>query len=145
MAISLSSYELEQDKKDELMSKTIDPSNFGSDMFGGQPLVGITAEFATAVSGKIEEYEKTIKEKLGELQEAKASGAFKGASVEPAIEHFVVSVKELADSYVAQLSAAEQQIINSVSKAYSEQDTQVAGDIKTDSSTIEGEKFNVTT
>ena len=80
-----------------------------------------------------------------QLFQAKASGAFKGASVEPAIEHFVVSVKELADSYVAQLSAAEQQIINSVSKAYSEQDTQVAGDIKTDSSTIEGEKFNVTT
>ena len=56
------------------------------------------------------------------------------------VADFIVKVKEVANSYLDKLSAAEQEIINSVNAAYDTQDTDLSGDLGADSSTLDGQK-----
>lgn len=103
--------------------------NNGSNSFGGEPLVGITESFATAVTGSIDSYCEGVNTALDELQSVATTGAFQGEAISAAIKTFVDGCREVAQSYVNKLKAAENQIINSVEKVYSSQDTELGGNV----------------
>ena len=102
----------------------------------GTPLVGITASFATNVSRAIEEYCNNIKNKINEMQTIDSTGAFKGESVTTAIANFVTGVKEVVNAYITSLQNAEQEIINNVQNVYTQQDTNISGNLNTDSGKV---------
>lgn len=102
----------------------------------GTPLVGITASFATNVSRAIEEYCNNIKNKINEMQTIDSTGAFKGESVTTAIANFVTGVKEVVNAYISSLQNAEQEIINNVQNVYTQQDTNISGNLNTDSGKV---------
>lgn len=100
-------------------------------------LAGITPEFATAVSAAIDKYCEEIETTLNKLQTADTSIAFKGSQIGGAINNFVEGVKNCAFDFLNKLKEAEQQIVESVQKAYATQDTDISGSLSSDTSSLQ--------
>jgi len=148
MAVTMSGATVEHSARDVLLSKSVDNSfqngASSSGMFGNEPIVGITASFAANVTGAIDNYVNDIQTILSEISTVQTNEAFKGAGLEGALNNFVESVKTVATNYIRGLRDAENQIINSVAKAYATQDTDISGNINSDSGTLESSNtFNV--
>lgn len=156
MSISMSGATVETGERDALTAASIDGSGFGGetantewkrdflwmghDETTGASLAGVTASFATNVSNEIDTYVSEIDGYLDQLQDANSEVAFKGEAVKAALTKFVDSVREVAKSYTAKLKAAEAEIVNSVAAAYQTQDTDLSGDLSSDSGSLDGQK-----
>jgi len=104
---------------------------------------GITADFASAVSTEIESLKTNIKSKLDEMTSESSDTAIKGTEVTNAIKNFIDGVILVANSYNDALTAAENEIVNKVSEAYTKQDENLASDLNTDKGTLEQSKLSV--
>lgn len=156
MSISMSGANLVDDQRSGLKSSEVDQGALGEGATAntrrtgflglggsettGAALAGVTQEFATKVSNEIENYKTEINNELAKLEDKDSEVAFKGSDVKAALAKFIVSVREVAQSYTEKLSLAEKQIIASVQTVYSTQDAQLAGDMNADSGTLEGQK-----
>ena len=149
MAISMSGATVETGERDSLKSSSVDVSIAGNSpeygavgYFAGATLAGVTADFATSVSEKIETYCTEVNNKVEELSTVEVNQAFRGTEIETALNNFIESVKAVAKSYTDKLQAAETEIINSVAQAYQTQDTDLSGNLKSDSSSLESTLVN---
>ena len=109
---------------------------FGEEVASGQPLAGVTASFAANVSQAIETYKSNVQTELDKLQNVESNGAFRGEAITTALANFVNAVREVGTQYLERLSSAETQIINSVAQAYQTQDTDLSGNLNSDSGSI---------
>lgn len=151
MPISMSGAKIDSSERESLLSSQVDSAlgtggstPFMSSMFAGSgqasgaPLAGITPSFASNVSQAIDTYSSEVRGYLDAIENANSEVAFKGPEVKAALGKFITSIKEVANSYLEKLNVAETQIIESVGKAYGEQDTSLAGDMDSDSASVEG-------
>ena len=72
-----------------------------------------------------------------------SQGAFKGTKITNALSSFIESVKSVSISYLNALQEAENQIIETVYNAYQQQDTEVSGQINSDSSSVDSARVNL--
>lgn len=151
MAISMSGATVDTSERDSLLSSSINgqivaggesantSGAFGG-MFGteasGAKLAGVTFNFAGQVKMAINNYIREVQSKLDQLQAIENNSAFRGMAVNQALTTFVDSVREVGKEYLAKLQEAEKQIIESVDKAYSTQDTDLSDNLKSDSSQL---------
>jgi len=150
MAISMSSATVDQSERENLLSSNVDSSvtaggataNTSGGFFGlgakesGASIAGITEDFAKNVKKEIDTYIEDINTEVESLSNPEVNQAFKGAGVEGALKNFVNSVKQVAKDYTNRLKVAEQQIIDSVGAAYVTQDTDISGNLKSDSGSL---------
>lgn len=156
MSISMSGATIETGERDTLKGKEVDTSitsdgatantrrtgflGLGGKETTGATLAGVTPTFATNVCKAIDDYKTTVQTCINKLEDKNSEQAFKGEGVKTALTNFITEVKDVANSYLDKLSAAEQEIINSVNAAYQSQDTDLSGDMAGDTSTLEGQK-----
>lgn len=101
--------------------------------------VGITPEMLSKITTSIDEYTNNLVSILEKMPDAVNYGqGFKGTGIETAVKGFVTSVKEVCKEYLQSLKAAENQIIESVEKQYTISDEDIAGQLNTDSSALNG-------
>lgn len=149
MAISMSGATADTSERDSLLQSHVDggviqggvtPNTewtfFGGIETTGATLAGITPTFASHVSTAIETYKSNVQTELDKLQSVESNGAFKGTAISQALSRFVNAVREVGTEYLERLSSAETQIINSVAQVYETQDTDLAGNLNSDSSGI---------
>ncbi len=157
MSISMSGATIETGERDTLNASSVDASGFGGETANqqwapglapwqwfnteasGATLAGVTASFATNVSNEIDTYVSEIDGYLDQLENANSEVAFKGEAVKAALTKFIDSVKAVAKSYTARLKAAESEIVNSVATAYNTQDSDLSGDLNSDSGSLDGQ------
>ena len=138
MAISMSGASIQDDSRQTLMSSTVDSSFAGSNANGGgAALAGVTASFASNVTSAIDSYKADIEATINQMCQADSSDAFKGASLQSALQSFLDAVKQVANSYLQKLTDAENQIINSVNAAYASQDTDLSSNLGSDQASLE--------
>lgn len=155
MAINVSSAHMTDTQRQDLLGTNVDTSPFGGVTantqkqggflgFGGEyvptgaELAGITGDFVQTFSAAIDTYCTDVETTLNELEAVATSGAFQGSGVSKALSAFVTSVRDVAISYVTAVKHAENEIIESVKAAYAQQDTDLSGDLSSDTSTLEG-------
>ena len=153
MPISMSDAKLDHDTRDTLLSSNITAPTTASytanTTYGGgsttpgivgADLAGITPQFVSATTQALETYATSILTALSQLEAVNSSAAFQGTGVTTALSNFVTGVKEVANSYVEGLRAAEVQIMNSVHTVYSTQDQDLSGQMGTDTSSLEEQR-----
>ena len=152
MAISMSGATVDTSERDSLLQSNVDGGvvqggvaantrrtgvlGFGGREATGAALAGITESFASHVSTAIETYKSNVQAELDKLQSVESNGAFRGTAISQALSRFVNAVREVGTQYLERLSSAETQIINSVAQAYQTQDTDLSGNLNSDSSGI---------
>ena len=156
MAISMSGATIETGERDGLKGSSIDTSVTSGGATAntkttgmlwwkdttatGATLAGVTPAFATNVCKAIDDYKTNVQTYIDKLEDKNSEQAFKGEQVKAALTNFITEIKTVANSYLDKLSAAEQEIINSVGKAYETQDTDLSGDMGADTTTLDGQK-----
>ena len=155
MAITMSGATVTTDQRDSLLGQSVDTGIVGgssgvlgvlSGIFnssGGASLAGITPQFASEFGSALEQYKAEVKAKLDQLASVGSNEAFQGSGITSALTTFVDSVREVAQSYLDALSQAEQQIIESVAQAYQTQDSDLSGNMNSDSNTVSGSTAHV--
>ena len=107
MAISMNGSAIDLAERQNLVNSEVDLSitgNAGSQSMSGGVLVGVTPEFASNFTTKMDNYISAIKNKLGELDvQASKSNAFQGEGVQSSITTFITSVQEVANAYLDKL------------------------------------------
>jgi hypothetical protein len=153
----MSSATVNTEERDSLLSNEVDVGitsggvspNPSQDFFGiaglfgatsGAKLAGVTEKFAGDFATKFTAYKAAIDKILDDLGNAESDGAFKGTAIGGALTKFVNSVREVAKSYLAKYETAENQIINSVAKAYEKQDKDLSENLGTDSDSLSSTK-----
>ena len=154
MAITMSGATVDSSNREALLNSEVDKDVLGNGMgFLGNfvsdvdlssgltslltsGLAGVTSEFATAVSAAIDKYCQNIESVLSKLEAIDSKSAFKGSQIGGALANFVEGVKSSALSYLSKLKAAEQQIVESVQKAYATQDTDISSNLASDTSKL---------
>lgn len=102
-----------------------------------ESFAGIKEGFLTALDEAIDGYIEAIDTKLSQLNTSpNIRQAFRGESVEAALQNLISGVDAEAKSYSKALKEAEQAIVKAVSEAYATHDTGVSGDINSDASTL---------
>lgn len=145
MAITMGSEQIVDSTRKDLNSSEVDmglaSGGATTGLFGGEPLVGITPAFATAITSAINGYANTIKDTLANLEAQSSKGAFQGENVEAALKTFITSVKEVSMSYLNKLQAAEEEIVNSVEQVYTGQDSSLSGSMEGDAGTLKSQSL----
>ena len=150
MAITMSGATVDSSNREALLNSEVDKNVLGNDVnkpltgmvltsfvrAGTSGLAGVTSEFATAVSAAIDKYCQNIESVLSKLEAIDSKSAFKGSQIDGALANFVEGVKSSALSYLSKLKAAEQQIVESVQKAYATQDTDISSNLNSDTSSL---------
>ena len=150
MAITMSGATVDSSNRETLLNSEVDKNVLGNDVnkpltgmmltgfvrSGTSGLAGVTSEFATAVSAAIDKYCQNIESILSKLEAIDSKSAFKGSQIDGALANFVEGVKSSALSYLSKLKAAEQQIVESVQKAYATQDTDISSNLASDTSKL---------
>lgn len=152
MAISMSGATVDTSERDRLLQSSVDGSavaggegfnvqrtgflGLGGVEASGVTLAGITESFASNVCTAIDNYKTAVQTELDKLQAVESNEAFKGTAVSAALEKFVTAVRDVGTQYLERLSGAETQIVNSVAQAYQTQDTDLSGNLNSDSSSI---------
>ena len=149
MAITMSGATVDSSNRETLLNSEVDINVLGKhennilagfgltgDLIGTKELAGVTSEFATAVSAAIDKYCQNIENILSKLEAIDSKSAFKGSQIDGALANFVEGVKSSALSYISKLKAAEQQIVESVQKAYATQDTDISSNLNSDTSSL---------
>lgn len=142
MAITMSGATVDSSNRETLLNSEVDKNVLGnndiSDPFFlfSAGLAGVTSEFATAVSAAIDKYCQNIESVLSKLEAIDSKSAFKGSQIDGALANFVEGVKSSALGYLSKLKAAEQQIVESVQKAYATQDTDISSNLNSDTSSL---------
>ena len=141
MAITMSGATVDSSNRDTLLNSVVDTGLLsggakGSFFSSSAKLAGVTPEFATAVSDAIDKYCEEVENTLNKLQTVETSNAFKGSQVGGAITNFVEGVKSSAFDYLNKLREAEKQIVESVQKVYATQDTDISGNLNSDTSKL---------
>lgn len=157
MAITMSGATVDTSLRDQLYSNTVNDVTVGgetantakeggvdlglitiggSDVATGASLAGIDNEFEKEVIKAINDYIESITDVLGKLDSIASSTAFKGEGINKSLQTFASSVKEVASKYVLALRDAEKAIISGVHAAYKQQDTDISGNLNTDSSNL---------
>lgn len=147
MAITMSEANAETalDARSTYLSKSVDTGALGDEVQteynwfvpAGANLAGVTADLVTNYTKAVETYSDNVKEKINELSNPKVNSAFKGKQVEASLKKFVDSVKVVANSYLASLAAVQTAIAGAVAAAYEQQDTDLSGNLTTDTGTLE--------
>ncbi len=152
MAITMSGATVDSSNRETLLNSEVDKNVLGNKTLGSfltgnimtstvrgftSSLAGVTSEFATAVSAAIDKYCQNIESILSKLESIDSKSAFKGSQIDGALVNFVEGVKSSALSYLNKLKAAEQQIVESVQKAYATQDTDISSNLNTDTSSLQ--------
>lgn len=151
MAITMSGATVDSSNRETLLNSEVDKNVLGNKVntpflgsaltsfvrSGTSGLAGVTSEFATAVSAAIDKYCQNIESILSKLESIDSKSAFKGSQIDGALANFVEGVKSSALSYLNKLKAAEQQIVESVQKAYATQDTDISSNLNTDTSSLQ--------
>lgn len=86
------------------------------------------------VHTEIEEYTTNINTILGKLE---SSAAFQGTGIKNALVTFITVVKDVSVRYTNALKKSEKQIISEVKRVYAQQDTDVSGNLSSDSATLQ--------
>lgn len=150
MAITMSGATADSSNREALLNSEVDKNVLGNKVnnpfagsfltsfvrSGTSGLAGVTSEFATAVSAAIDKYCQNIESILSKLEAIDSKSAFKGSQIDGALANFVEGVKSSALSYLSKLKAAEQQIVESVQKAYATQDTDISSNLNSDTSSL---------
>lgn len=150
MAITMSGATVDSSNRETLLNSEVDKNVLGNDVnkpltgmmltgfvrSGTSGLAGVTSEFATAVSAAIDKYCQNIESILSKLEAIDSKSAFKGSQIDGALANFVEGVKSSALGYLSKLKAAEQQIVESVQKAYATQDTDISSNLASDTSKL---------
>ena len=150
MAITMSGATVDSSNRETLLNSEVDKNVLGNDVnkpltgmmltgfvrAGTSGLAGVTSEFATAVSAAIDKYCQNIESILSKLEAIDSKSAFKGSQIDGALANFVEGVKSSALGYLSKLKAAEQQIVESVQKAYATQDTDISSNLNSDTSSL---------
>jgi len=155
MAITMSGATVSADTRDALLNSSVEESSvtaggeranasgwFGNGEATGAALAGVTEGFSSAFNDAVESYKATVTEKLEELSNVESNSAFKGSGISASLTKFIDSVKEVANSYLDKLTEAENEIAAGVAAAYATQDTDLSGQMNTDSSTLEGQSVS---
>lgn len=159
MAINMSSATIDDSHRSELLSSNVDTSLGGgvsantyswreaaSDGLGGSKrhgeasgadAAGITADFVSSFTSAMSEYKTSITSWIDQIEAVDSGVAFKGSALQSALSSFILGVKSVATSYINALEAAENQIVQSVEKAYAQQDTDISGNLNTDAGNVE--------
>lgn len=151
MAITMSGATVDSSNRETLLNSEVDKNVLGNKVntpflgsaltsfvrSGTSGLAGVTSEFATAVSAAIDKYCQNIESILSKLESIDSKSAFKGSQIDGALANFVEGVKSSALSYLNKLKAAEQQIVESVQKAYATQDTDISSNLNSDTSSLQ--------
>ncbi len=130
MPIQMKGTAVTSEKRDSY--KTMDIISFTNPFPDNGGSVGITPTFATNVTSKIEELKTNIDNKVKEIQNTQNDAAIKGEKVQAGIGTFIDGIIETANNLNAALTAAEQDIINSVETAYKTQDENLEADLNAD-------------
>ncbi len=150
MAITMSGATVDSSNRETLLNSEVDKNVLGNKVnnpfsgplltsfvrSGTSGLAGVTSEFATAVSAAIDKYCQNIESILSKLEAIDSKSAFKGSQIDGALANFVEGVKSSALSYLSKLKDAEQQIVESVQKAYATQDTDISSNLNSDTSSL---------
>lgn len=150
MAITMSGATVDSSNRETLLNSEVDKNVLGNKVnnpfsgplltsfvrSGTSGLAGVTSEFATAVSAAIDKYCQNVESILSKLEAIDSKSAFKGSQIDGALTNFVEGVKSSALSYLSKLKAAEQQIVESVQKAYATQDTDISSNLNSDTSSL---------
>lgn len=152
MAITMSGATVDTSERDSLLQSNVDGGvvnggvtantqstgflGLGGEEATGAALAGVTASFAANVSNAIETYKTNVQTELDKLQSVESNEAFKGSAISAALSNFVTAVRDVGTQYLNRLSSAEAQIINSVAAAYETQDTDLSGNLTSDSGNI---------
>lgn len=89
------------------------------------------------VHTEIEEYTTNINTILGKLEAVESSAAFQGTGIKNALVTFITVVKDVSVRYTNALKESEKQIISEVKRVYAQQDTDVSGNLSSDSATLQ--------
>lgn len=110
----------------------------------GASLAGVTETFATNFSKAVTEYVTTVQGKINSIIEFSASSAIYGTMFNEYFGNFRNKVAELANEYVGKLTSVENDIVDSVAKAYAEQDADLSTDVNSDKGVVEQAKLSST-
>ena len=141
MAITMSGATVDSSNRDTLLTSVVDTGLLSGGVAGSfwhsdAKLAGVTEQFATAVSGEIDKYCSDVETILKQLEAADSAVAFKGSQIDTALSSFIEGVKSSAFDYLKKLKEAEQQIVDSVQKAYTTQDTDLSSNLNSDTSSL---------
>lgn len=150
MAISGGSYRVENDLQQSFKTNMDNQNETVSGITEGysssnrkwfnenkNPIVGITPEMLPKITNAIDEYISNLTTTLEGMPTAvDYTQAFKGEGITKAVETFVTSVKDVCKSYLDALKNAENQIVESVNAQYQASDSDLAGQLNSDASSI---------
>lgn len=137
MSITMSGGNVNNTVAQDLMGKSVAQEIADADMTGSEPLVGITASFASNLSRAIDSYCTEADTALSELTTVASNTAFKGTGIETALNNFVEGVRTVASAYIKALNTAETEIVNSVSTVYKAQDQSISSEMNADTGNLE--------
>ena len=158
MAIQMSSATVGTDARQELLQKKVDSTGMltgGANQYAsgetwggmetlnaaaGASVAGISDNFVpalkTAIISAVSEIEASINDLIGDT-----SGiGIEGTEIQSKLLLFGEAVKNVAKQFSDGLNAAEQEIISSVEKVYTQQDTSISSDLNNDSNSLSVDK-----
>ena len=145
MPITMSGATITDDARQELRSKNVESPNGGGVQLGANVVVnnpsgkaGVTDSFVGNFSNACTSYITDVDAIINQIEEIDSSSAFKGPALQTALSNFIVSIKKVAKDFTWRLDTAEKEIISSVGTAYQTQDSDIANDLKGDTSKISG-------
>ena len=145
MPITMSGATITDDARQELRSKNVESPNgggaqLGADVVANNPggKAGVTDSFVGNFSNACTSYITDVDAIINQIEEIDSSSAFKGPALQTALSNFIVSIKKVAKDFTWRLDTAEKEIISSVGTAYQTQDSDIASDLKGDTSKISG-------
>lgn len=145
MPITMSGATITDDARQELRSKNVESPNGGGAQLGADVVVnnpggkaGVTDSFVGNFSNACTSYITDVDAIINQIEEIDSSSAFKGPALQTALSNFIVSIKKVAKDFTWRLDTAEKEIISSVGTAYQTQDSDIANDLKGDTSKISG-------
>lgn len=145
MPITMSGATITDDARQELRSKNIESPNgggaqIGADVVANNPggKAGVTDSFVGNFSNACTSYITEVDAIINQIEEIDSSNAFKGTALQSALSNFIASIKAAAKDFTLKLDTAEKEIIASVGTAYQTQDSDIANDLKGDTSKISG-------
>lgn len=139
MSVKMSDATINHGISDNLNKTSVDTSvtgNSESDFSGIGSTVGITENMARNISDAIEQYKQEITQTLSQLRNVDSQSAFRGSGITEAISRFIEGVKYTANEYLQAVAESQNEIIYSVKQAYQQQDTDIAGSVKGDETSV---------
>ena len=148
MAVTMSEATVDDSQRKTLLNSNVDASItqggatpnksfFGLGDTTGATLAGITSTFTEHLHTEISDYTNNINTILGKLESVESNVAFQGEAIKKALSNFIISVKNVSINYTNKLRDSEKQIISEVARVYGQQDTDLSGNLGTDSSNLE--------